>query len=277
MTTALRATWRIVRPGGVVLAGLLILAAGGGAEQTRQVAPVAQSKPIAVKEGKVKDSDPLAEPLALAAQARKAYAKVRDYSCTLIKRERMDGTLTANHVIAFKMRTTPFSVSMRWVEPRELAGQEVCYVAGKNNGDMRVKPPGLLGAIGFLSLSPDDEHARKTSKHSITDAGIGWVIERCATGWEVERKLKRTKVSIGTFQYANRRCTRAELIHSDSAGGKLLYQRNVIYFDQQTHLPIRVENYDWPQKPGGPAEVAEVYSYVNLRLNVDLPDEVFEH
>jgi hypothetical protein len=262
--------------GGFVLAGLLLLAAGLAARQKAPPAAAPQeSKPVAVRQAAVQDGDPLAEPLALAARARKAYAGVRDYSCTLIKRERMDGTLSPNHVIAFKMRTGPFSVAMRWVEPKSLVGQEVCYVAGKNNGDMRVKPPGLLGAIGFLSLSPDDEHAKKTSKHPITDAGIGQVIERCAAGWEVERTLNRTKVSIGTFQYAKRRCTRVELLHTDPAGGRLLHQRNVVYFDQETHLPIRVENYDWPKVPGAMPEVDEVYSYVNVRLNVQLPDEVF--
>jgi hypothetical protein len=251
------------------MAGLLALAPSSDR-------PPAQP-PAGAAEGKAKQSaNPMAEPLALVARAREAYAKVRDYTCTLVKRERMAGALTPNHVLTLKVRTSPFSVDMVWKEPKELLGQEVCYVAGKNDGNMRVKPPGLLGALGFVSISPDDERAKKTSNHRITDAGIGWLIAQCSQGWEVERKLGKTRVRVGNFQYAKRRCKRVELTHVDRAGGKLRHHRNVIYFDQQTHLPIRVENYDWPGKPGQPAELAEVYSYVNLRLNVSLPESTFE-
>jgi hypothetical protein len=261
----------------VALAGVIVLGMGTGAEQPGKLAPPpAPARPAAVKDKAVPTTTSLAEPLALVAKAKKAYAKVRDYSCTLVKREKVDGTLTPNHVIALKVRTSPFSVDMSWQEPKALAGQEVCYVTGKNNGEMRVRPAGLLGALGFVSISPDDERAKKTSKHRITEAGIGWVIEQYAKGWEMERKLGKTRVRVSTYQYAKRRCTRVELIHPTRAGGKLLYHRNVVYFDQQTHLPIRVENYDWPAKPGQPDELAEVFSFVNLRLNIDLPDSTFE-
>ncbi len=220
--------------------------------------------------------DPLDEPIRLAGRARAAYAKIKDYSCTMIKRERLQGELTPNHVITLKVRARPFSVSMVWQEPKDLEGQEVVYVAGKNDGKMRVRPGGLLGSIGFLSLAVDDPRVRKTSRHKVTAAGLGNLIEECARGWQVERTLKQTQVRIGTFSFAKRRCTRAELTHPTSLGGKFKHYRNVLYFDQETGLPIRVENYRWPAKVGDKPLLAEVYSYVNLRLNPALADEVFE-
>src|SRR5262249_37271693 len=147
----------------------------------------------------------LAEPLALAAKAKAAYAKVTDYSCILVKREKIGDKLTPNHIIHLKVRKAPFSVNMLWKEPKALEGQEVCYIDGKNDGNLRVKPAGILGAIGFVSLEPDDERAKKTSNHPITNAGIGWLIEECGNGWEMERQLKQTKVRVGTYQYAKRR------------------------------------------------------------------------
>ncbi len=194
----------------------------------------------------------------------------------MIKREKIGDKLTANHVVLLKVRKSPFSVNMVWKEPKELNGQEVCYIDGKNDGNLRVKPAGLLGAIGFVSLEPNDELAKKTSNHSITNAGIGWLIEECGTGWEVERKLGQTRVRVGTYQYAKRRCTRVELLHPNSAGGKIHHHRNIVYFDQETHLPIRVENYDWPKTTGDAGELIEVFSYVNLKVNVDLADSVFD-
>ena len=51
-----------------------------------------------------------------------------------------------------------------------------------------------------------------------------------------------------------------------------------MYFDKENHLPIRVENYDWPRNRGdanGP--LTESYSYADLRLNVGVSDETFNH
>ena len=112
-----------------------------------------------------------------------AFAKVKDYSCRLVKRERLEGELSPNHVIDLKVRNDPFSVSMVWQEPKDLQGQEVVYVAGKNDGKMLVKPGGVLGSVGFLALPIDDPRTRKTSKHKITEAGIGNLIEKCEAGW----------------------------------------------------------------------------------------------
>lgn len=222
-------------------------------------------------------ADPMKEPLQLIACAKKASAKVDDCTCTLVKRETLSGTLSAKQVIDLKVRKSPFSVFMRWREPKSLEGQEVAYVAGENDGKMRVKASGWRGLIGFVSLSINDRRARESSNHPITETGIGSLIDQFGKGWKMEQKLGKTKVQISNKEFAGRKCTRVELIHSTSAGGKLLSYRNVVYFDKQNHLPIGVENYDWPDTPGGAGDLVEMFEYRNLRLNVDLADSVFEH
>jgi hypothetical protein len=221
--------------------------------------------------------DPLKKPLALVARAQAAYAKVEDYSCTMIKRETVAGTLLPEESITLRVRTSPFSVDMRWRKPDDLAGQEVIYVTGENRGMMRVKAAGWRGLIGFVSLRTDDRRAKATSNHLITEAGIGNLIEELATGWKQERKLGKTQVRISTTRFANRRCTRVELTHPTSAGGMLKYYRNVVHFDQDTNLPIGVANYDWPERAGKEAPLVESFRYEGLRLNVGLPGSVFEH
>src|SRR5262249_47359562 len=72
------------------------------------------------------------EPLSLLEEARKAYKDVKDYSCTLIKREQVKGKLQPENVINMKIRKEPFSVMLSWQAPRDLAGQEAAYVAGQN-------------------------------------------------------------------------------------------------------------------------------------------------
>lgn len=220
--------------------------------------------------------DPMKEPLDLAARARDAFAKVKDYSCRLIKRERLGGQLSPNHLIDLKVRHEPFSVSMVWLEPKELQGQEVVYVAGKNEGHLRVRPGGLLGSVGFISLPTDDPRTRKTSKHKITEAGIGALIEQCHKGWQAEQKLGVTQVRTAGYSYAKRTCTRVELTHTGKAGGAIKHYRNVVYFDRQSHLPVRVENYGWPNEDEPNPPLVESFSYVNMRLDAGLPDSTFE-
>jgi hypothetical protein len=219
---------------------------------------------------------PLDEPLRLIAAARASYAKVRDYTCTFIKREKLDDTLGPANVMFMKARSKPFSVGFIWLEPKDQVGQEAYFVAGKNDGKMRAKAPGLLGSFGFVSIPTDDQRARKTSRHSITEAGLGNLIARFGKAWEEERHLGRSKVKVGTYEYAKRRCTRVEATHTGKSDGKFQYYRSVVYFDKQNGLPIRVENYAWPKKPGQAGELLEMYCYVNLRLNPGLPDDAFD-
>jgi hypothetical protein len=217
-------------------------------------------------------------PLQLIAEARRSYQGVNDYTCLFIKRERLRGQLQPENLIDMKVRTQPFSVYLRWLRPASSAGQEVCYVAGRNNGAMRVHSTGLLGTVGFVSMDPRDPRALETSRHTITEAGIGNLIDRYGQAWELENRLNRTQVRIQEYEYNHRRCTRVETVHANNANQQIPFYRSVVYFDKENHLPIRVENYDWPRPAFDPAGgLVESYSYVNLRLNSGLTDAVFAH
>lgn len=271
-------TQRLWYYGAVGILGLVLL--GGGPPPTVSAPPAAAPaapQPMGQPANADKTTSPMDEPLRLIHDARQAYQKVHDYTCLLVKRERMGGLLPPNNVMEMKVRTQPFSVYLRWLEPRAEAGQEVCYVAGRNDGKMRVRPKGVLGAVGFVSLDPNDPRARQTSRRNITEAGIGNLIERFAKGWEIERRINQSQVHVAEYEYNRRRCTRVEIVHPTNPQGQFTYYRTVLYFDQETHLPIRLECYDWPRQPTDPGDLVEIYSFANMRINVGLGDEVFNH
>lgn len=218
---------------------------------------------------------PIDQAWQLILQARQAYQGVRDYTATFIKRERINGELLPENVMLMHCRSQPFSVYFRWAAPKANVGQEACYVAGKNNGKMRVKPVGFAGIVGWVSIDPQDPRAMKTNRNPITKAGIGNLIEKIAASWEHARQTGKTQVAIAQYSYNNRPCTRVETITPDRSAGSYAY-RCVIYFEHENRLPIRFEAYDWPRPGGDPqGDLLECYSYVNLRLNVGLSDEVF--
>jgi hypothetical protein len=235
--------------------------------------PALAAKPGASRVG----PSPLDEPLHLIAEARKAYAAVHDYSCTMIKRERLADGLSPAHAVAMNVRAEPFAVDLKWLVPKDFDGQEACYVAGKNDGNMRVKSSGLLGALGFISLAPNDARAKESSRHSITEAGIGNLIERFGRCWEEERGLGVTRVRLAEYEYDHRRCTRVETLQPVEERGRFTCQRCLLYFDRETHLPLRLECYDWPTHDGEAGELLESYSYAHLKLNVGVSDAVFDH
>jgi hypothetical protein len=224
------------------------------------------------------DANPLDEPLRLIKEARRAFGEVRDYTCVLIKKERLSGVMQPDNVISMKFRNQPFSVYMRWQQPKASVGQEACYVTGKNDGKMRVHSTGVSGLVGWVSLDPTDERAKKTSNHTITEAGIGNLLTRYGKAWEAEKTLNLTRIKIGEYEFNKRRCVRVETVHPGKPDARFAAYRSVLYFDKETHLPVRAEVYDWPRQGGSPdGELQEVYSYVNMKLNVGLGDEAFNY
>jgi hypothetical protein len=240
--------------------------------------PTASADPPPPQNGVVQAAVPQSQldaPLRLIAEARQTYTQVQHYNCTLISQERIKGRLGPENVIAMTFRAQPFSVYMRWLGPKELTGQEVAYVHGRNNGMMRVHSKGVIGALGFMSIAPNDPRVLEHSRHTIVEAGIGNLIERLARTWEVDRFQNRTQVQLAEYDYNQRRCIRVETIQTERTPQAYSY-RTVVYFDKQWRLPVRVECYDFP-RPGGPAEgeLLECFSYANPQFNTGIDDRLF--
>jgi outer membrane lipoprotein-sorting protein len=213
----------------------------------------------------------------LVADARAAIARIRDYSGTLVKQERINGQLQPEQFIDMRVRQQPFSVALKWTAPKQFVGQEAYFVLGKNNNEMKAKGTGLASIAGLVSMPPNDPRALKHSRHSITETGIGNLIETIARSNDLERRLpaSQVKVTFADYAFQQRPCTRMEAIHLVN-NGQFYCHRCVVYFDKETKLPIRMEAYDWPTAGGNTSgELIECYSYINLKFNVGLNDAVF--
>ena len=74
--------------------------------------------------------------------------------------------------------------------------------------------------------------------------------------------------------WRRRRCVRVETIHLQPDPSSYCW-RNVIYFDEETWLPVRTECYDWPRPGTSDGDLLESFSYINIQTNVGLPDSFF--
>jgi hypothetical protein len=214
-------------------------------------------------------------------EARRNFTAVQDYTCTITKRENINGILSEEHVIEAKFRTQPFSVYMRWLAPSKLYGQEVAFVMGRNNNKMRVHSKGLLkGAVGFVTLDVNDRRVLEQSRHTIYEAGIGNLIEQALKYLDAEKVSGKGQVRSTEILHDNRRCLRVEIIRGERRQQADFY-RTVLYLDKEAKLPIRAENYAWP-RPGAaadsrfsPGDLLEQVSFTNLRWNLGLSDREF--
>jgi hypothetical protein len=267
-----RHPWRIILASAALLALTVAFQPAGGQNGPGTAPPAKGVQQAAANV----PAGPLDEPLAWMYEARKSFAEVRDYTCTLVKRERVQGVLREENVIQFKAKPQPFSVYMRWLAPRKQQGQEVAFVLGRNNNKMRVHSTGLGSKVaGFVSIEPNDSRVFEHSRHSIYEAGLGNLIESTIKHWERERPLGKSQVKVAEYDYNNRRCLRIETRRTERRPEFYCY-RNVLYIDKASKIPVRTENYDWPREGGSPdGELIEMFSYVNLRFNVGLADYEF--
>jgi hypothetical protein len=204
--------------------------------------------------------------------------KIQDYSALMVKHERMyDGKMKDYEYCTIKVRHRPFSVYMTFVYPAEVKGREVIYIEGKNNGNMWAHGNGMQKKLfGTLLLKPDGPVAMKDQRYPITELGIFNLTKRLVE--VAEQDIKYGECEVRFYKNAkvnNRICTIIEAKHPVPRRN---FRFNVakIYVDDELNLPIRYEAFNWPAVAGGPPELTEEYTYLNLKLNNGFTDADFD-
>jgi hypothetical protein len=221
--------------------------------------------------------DPAAQAYAWIKDAQRNYqTAVKDYTCVFVSRENLKGRANEDQFMAFKFRQAPFSVSMKWLGPQRLAGQEVAFVQGKNQNKLKVQSKGILGVAGFVAVDPEDPRVREQSRHTIYEAGIGNLIESTVRSWDFDKRSGKAVTRINEAEFDKRACYRIETIRTERLPQFYSY-RSVIYLEKNSKYPIRNENYNWPVQGGDPnGELMEMFSYTGLQFNVGLADRDFD-
>ena len=220
-------------------------------------------------------ADPIAHAKKAIADCRERYTQVHDYTCTFVKRERIDDRLTPQHIMVMKARTSPRSLYFRFQQPNQ--GREAIYVHGSNNGRIVAHDVGITKFLaGTMHLDPRGSMAMEDNRHPVTEAGIGTLIDTVAKHWAVELTPGESQLTFhDDVRVGNRHCTMIESVHPQRAS-HFLFHKVKLYIDQEHGLPIRFEAYDWPGHAGAPAELVEEYSYLDLKINVGLHDHDFD-
>jgi hypothetical protein len=220
---------------------------------------------------------PLMPALRWARQGIKDIGKIKDYSATMVKQERLDGQLSEPQHIFLKLRHQPLSVYMYFLGPDDVKGQEVIYVKGKNNGLMWAHGTGLKRTVfGTVSLKPTGPVAMRGQRYPLTEVGMLNMLRRLV---EIgEKDVHYGECEVRYFEGAkvnDRSCTCIQVTHPVPRRNFLFHVAR-IFVDDKLNLPIRYEAYDWPSQPGGEPVLSEVYTYLDVKVNNGFTDADFD-
>jgi hypothetical protein len=243
------------------------------AERTDSAAPVVNP---AIRPGDPSEH-PLMPALRWATQGLPGIESIHDYTGTLIKRERIGATLAEEQYLAIKVRHKPFSVYLNFLKPVALKGQECIYIDGQNGGKMWAHTTGIKDTlVGTVSLEPDSNLAMAGQRYPLTQIGILNLTRRLIEVASEDVKYGECEVKYFKGAKINDRvCTCTQVVHPVPRKN-FLFNVARIFVDDQLNIPIRYEAYDWPKAAGGPPELIEEYTYVNMKLNVGLTDADFD-
>jgi hypothetical protein len=112
--------------------------------------------------------------------AQRYDGAVQSYTCTFVKKERIDGKLyppgkNDYEIIRVACREHPFSVHFDWKQHRKKAARAL-YVEGENDGKLLARPFITLMPVRAVAL--DDPDAAKSGRYPMSEFGIGLAIKR---------------------------------------------------------------------------------------------------
>lgn len=213
---------------------------------------------------------------------------IADYTCTMVKRERINGTLNEYEYMFAKIRNrkvqngeivVPLSVYLKFLKPKNVAGREVIWVEGQNNNKLVAHEGGpLLGRVSVW-LEPKSALAMRGNLYPITEIGIENLVAKLIEKGERDKKIdppgKETDVTFTDGATINKRkCLMLTVKHTVQ---RPVYDFEVaqVFIDNEMNVPVRYIAYGWPEKPGESQRILEEYNYVEIKLNQGLGDNDF--
>ncbi|MGD9720908.1 MAG: DUF1571 domain-containing protein [Pirellulales bacterium] len=224
------------------------------------------------------------------ARKEQAYLRqaVRDFTCRLVKRERIHGILQDHQYIDLWVReevrsgqraVVPLSIYMEFLAPKNVSGRRVLFVNGQNDGKMLVRNGGKHFDYVVVDVDPFGESAKEESLVPVTETGFNQiltqmiaVLERHATADPTGQNTRVEQVSGAKLD--KRPCKVIRITHPRHQPGFEFHQANV-FVDDELHVPVRVDYADFPAHEGGTPPLIAEYTYTNLKMNVGLSEASF--
>lgn len=210
---------------------------------------------------------PAADPKALLYAMEDAYSKVRDYTVTLVRRERVKGKLLPQETMQVKFRK-PYSTYIRWTGS-VYKGREALYVRGKHGNKLRAHQGSFPDVT--VDLDPRGSLAMKGNRHPITEGSLGDLIGLLTRDLKRAESRPQDGAIIKDLGESDQRGDRVRCFDAVFTVADGYYAPHVkICMFTATALPSRVQVWDARE------QLLEDYEYRDLKTNVGLRDLDFD-
>ena len=114
-------------------------------------------------------------------------------------------------------------------------------------------------------------------RYPLTEIGILNLVRRLIEVAEKDVKYGECEVKFFNkdVKINERGCTCIQVVHPVPRRNFLFHMAR-IFVDNELNVPVRFESYAWPKKPGGPPDLLEEYTYLNMKLNNGFTDADFD-
>ena len=232
---------------------------------------------------------PLAWVLKFAHEER-AYLQqtVRDFTCRVTKRERIEGELQDYYYIDMRVReqtyaggqmTQPLSVLLEFLGPSHVEGRRALFVAGENDNKLLVRKGGKRFGYLVIDIDPFGPSVKRESLMPITEIGFSHLLDRTIRTLQqdvaADPSGDNTIVEhIKTAKINDRPCQMLRITHPLRRDGLQFFSASMS-IDSELHVPVRFDVYDWPEAPGQQPPLMAEFTYTNVTLNANLDDANF--
>ena len=211
--------------------------------------------------------------------------QVSDYSCAIVKQERIDGRLKPMEFLSAKVRhqrvvngrqAQRASIYLRFLGPEDMADREVLWVEGTNGGKMVVRRGGTRFQYLTLELDPAGDAALQYSRYPTSESGMINMVRKLIDVGTADMQYGECEVEIfEDVKVDNRPCKCVQVVHPRRRS-VFLFNIVRIFIDNDVPVPVRYEAYDWPVSDSEPPPLIEEYTFRNIRLNVGFSDSEFQ-
>jgi len=224
------------------------------------------------------------------AHEERAYLQqtVRDFTCRVTKRERIEGELQDYYFIDMRVReqsyaggqeTRPLSVFLEFLGPSDVEGRRALFVAGQNDDRLLVRKGGRRFGYVVIDVDPFGESVKRECLMPINEIGFSHLLDRTIRTLEQDLAADpsgdNTIVEhITTATINGRPCQMLRITHPLRRDGLQFFSASMS-IDSELHVPVRFDVYDWPESPGQEPPLTAEFTYTNVTLNPNLDDANF--
>jgi hypothetical protein len=207
---------------------------------------------------------------------RERLNRVRGYTATMRKQERIGGKLGPEQTLAMKVRHQPFAIYFKFLAPTP--GKEVVYAEGQHDNKVIAHGTGVARwLVPRLAVPPDHPLALAETRHPVTEAGLANLTEKLIGFRRMDLEDPDAVTILDRTTHPDgREWLRSVHLHAHRKSGRPFARVEVLY-DPKSQLPLQISNYDWPE-PGHQGELllAERYVYDDLDLGAILTAHDFD-